>query len=333
MVGETQILSQVKRAHERATSPEGCAGQVLRQMMTSCIAAGNRARRDTGISRGAVSISSAAVEFTHMKFSGSKDNSDLSTSRVLVVGAGKMARLLLINLAAQGVKRVTVVNRSPENVVKLQEEMTGLDVTYRPMEQLWEAVSEADLVYPCTGASSAIITPEPLQLAVQARLQKMTATHPNRQRPPPLRFVDISVPRNVHADCSAVEGAECFNVDHLKEVVDRNTFRRKKEILKVESILRDEMEKYATWQQTALGALPTIVKLQEKAEQLRLEELQKMSEELKKLSPTDIATVNSLSRGIVKRLLQGPMTHLRRQKALDMTKVAISQLQEAFQLK
>jgi glutamyl-tRNA reductase len=301
-------------------------------MLTSCVSAGNRVRAETGISRGAVSISSAAVEFTNMKLNGNKAKTGFSKSRVLVIGAGKMSRLLLINLQAQGVKSVTVVNRSPESVKKLQEEMAGMDVVYRPLTEMWEAIAEADIVYPCTGSSSTIIDPASLKKALVRRQEIMNKQGDTTTTPQPLRFVDISVPRNVHADCSSVAGAECYNVDHLKEVVDRNTFRRKKEVLKVESILRDVMEKHAAWQQS-LGAIPTILKLQEKAESLRVEELQKMSNELKKLSPDELATVNNLSRGIVKRLLQGPMTHLRRQKALDTTKVAISQLQEAFQLK
>lgn len=128
VVGESQILSQVKKAHEKSSEAEGCAGAVLHHMLSRCVSAGNRARLETGISRGAVSISSAAVEFTNLKINGNKAKGGFQNSRVVVIGAGKMARLLLINLQAQGVKAVTVVNRSPDRVKKLQVPPSSLVV-------------------------------------------------------------------------------------------------------------------------------------------------------------------------------------------------------------
>lgn len=100
-------------------------------------------------------------------------------------------------------------------------------------------------------------------------------------------FVDISVPRNVHADCATVSGAVCYNVDHLKSVVQRNTSRRKREMQDAETILREEQGRFRLWQQS-LGAIPTIAKLQEKAESLRQEELSKASGKLSSLSDKDL---------------------------------------------
>jgi glutamyl-tRNA reductase len=113
-------------------------------------------------------------------------------------------------------------------------------------------------------------------------------------------------------------------------VVERNTAKRRREIVEAENILREELNKFRLWQQT-LGAIPTINRLQEKAETLRLEELQKVTKKLSNLSSKDLDAVDRLSKGIVAKLLHGPMNHLRQQKG-DATRAAIEQVQQAFQL-
>ena len=105
-------------------------------------------------------------------------------------------------------------------------------------------------------------------------------------------------------------GVFSYNVDDLKAVVERNTAKRRREMLEAENILREELSKYRLWQQS-LGAIPTIAKLQEKAENMRLEELSKASKKLSNLSAKDMDAVDRLSKGIIAKLLHGPMTHLR----------------------
>lgn len=102
-------------------------------------------------------------------------------------------------------------------------------------------------------------------------------------------------------------------------------------MLEAEYILKDEQDKFRLWQQS-LGAIPTIAKLQEKAEKLRVAEIEKVSKKLSNLSPKDLDAVERLSKGIVAKLLHGPMTHLRQQKEADNTLEAIKQVQQAFQL-
>lgn len=139
------------------------------------------------------------------------------------------------------------------------------------------------------------------------------------------------MPRNVHPDCGKIPGVFSYNVDDLKAVVDKNTAKRRREMVEAENILREELEKFRLWQ-SSLGAIPTIAKLQEKAESLRIEELSKASKKLSNLSPKDLEAVERLSKGIVAKLLHGPMNHLRQQKEGDATLAAIQQVQQAFQL-
>lgn len=321
VVGEGQILSQTKRCYERCIEETGQGGKVISRMLNTAVMAGKRVRSETGISKGAVSISSAAAEFTAMKIADDCGIlSGLESANVCIIGAGKMARLLLVHLETQGVQKVTIVNRSKERVIELQAEFPGIQIELELMDKMWDVIKNADVVYPSTASTTTIIDPQPLKEALVGR-----------NRPGGIQFVDISVPRNVHPDCSAVPGVFSYNVDDLKAVVERNTAKRRREMVEAEGILREELEKYRLWQQS-LGAIPTIAKLQEKAETLRVEELSKASKKFSNLTPKDLEAVDRLSKGIVAKLLHGPMNHLRQQKEGDATRAAIQQVQQAFQL-
>jgi len=320
VVGEGQILAQVKKCYEHGIEEDGQAGKVIARMLNTAITAGKRVRSETGISKGAVSISSAAAEFTNWKIHEDLGINGIEDAKICILGAGKMARLLLVHLQTQGVKKVHIVNRSPDRVVALREEFPDLEIELSLMDKMWDVITDSDVVYPATYSSTTLIDPPELTEAISKR----TKTNG-------IQFVDISVPRNVHADCENVEGVFSYNVDHLKAVVEKNTAMRRKEMVEAEIILREEMGKYIVWQQS-LGAIPTIAKLQEKAEKLRQEELKKASNKLANLSPKDLEAVERLSKGIVNKLLHGPMNHLRQQKNADDTRLSIRQVQEAFQL-
>jgi glutamyl-tRNA reductase len=321
IVGEGQILAQVKRSYERGIEPEsGKAGKVVSRLLNSAVTAGKRVRSETGISKGAVSISSAAAEFTAMKLETDCGIPSMSQAGVSIIGAGKMARLLIVHLQTQDVKTITVVNRSPDRVNELRAEFPDVEILYEPLDKMWDVIARSDVVYPSTASMVTIIDPEPLAACMKTRI-----------RPTGVQFVDISVPRNVHPDCSNVPGVFSYNVDDLKLVVEKNTAKRRREMIEAESILREESQKFRLWQQS-LGAIPTIARLQEKAESLRLEELQKASKKLSNLSSKDLEAVDRLSKGIVAKLLHGPMNHLRQQKEGDATLAAIEQVQQAFQL-
>jgi len=320
VVGEGQILSQVKRAYERGidVANGGCAGKVISRLFNSAITGGKRARSETGISRGAVSVSSAAAEFTSLVLE-QRDIGDLASAGIVLLGAGKMARLLLIHLKSLGVQEVTVINRTPERAQELCTEFPEMTINIKGMDTIWETIRDADVVFPSTKSNVTLIDPEPLQNALKGRVKQT-----------PLIFMDISVPRNVHPDCES-DNVKCYNVDHLKAVVEKNTAKRKYEMKLAENILKEEMEKYLLWS-ISLDAVPTIAKLQEKAELLRAEEVQKAVKKLSNASPAEIEAVDRLSKGIVAKLLHGPMNHLRQQKESIAARTAISQLQQAFNL-
>jgi glutamyl-tRNA reductase len=235
IVGEGQILAQVKRAYERGVEPTGQGGRVVSRLLNTAVTAGKRVRTETGISRGAVSVSSAAAEFTCSRLHLDCGIEDLSTARVTIIGAGKMARLLLIHLQTLGVSAVTVVNLTLESIAELAAEFPDMSIQGKLMADLYPTIAVSDVVFPCTASQTTIIDHIPLAEALQQRDSYAAAGDTNN-----VMFVDISVPRNVHADCSNVAGAVCYNVDHLKSVVQRNTSKRKREMLDAEQILKEE---------------------------------------------------------------------------------------------
>lgn len=320
IVGEGQILAQVKKCYEHATGTGNPAGKVLSRLLNQAVAAGKRVRSETGISKGAVSISSAAVEFTALKLEEDCQLREMEEANIAIVGAGKMARLLLVHLETSGVKKVTVINRSRDRIVELQKGFPSIEIVMKGMEELWEVLREADVCYPSTASTATIIDPLPLSQALEGR-----------QKTSKLQFVDISVPRNVHPDCATLAGVKSYNVDDLKAVVERNTAKRRREMVEAENILRDELSKFRLWQQS-LGAIPTIAKLQEKAETLRKEEMMKAAKKLAALNAQDLEIIEKVTKGIVAKLLHGPMSHLRQQTEGDATRAAIQQVQLAFQL-
>ena len=141
---------------------------------------------------------------------------------------------------------------------------------------------------------------------------------------------DIGVPRNVHPDIDDVPGVTPYNVDDLSAVVARNTAMRQKEMIEAKTLLREEASEFSSWR-ASLSTIPTINKLQEQAEQYRTQEVRKASKKLNALSDAELEAVEWLSRGIVNKLLHGPMSHLRKTTANDKA-AALNEIQSMYKL-
>lgn len=319
VVGEGQILSQVTACHQAAIAEGGQGGKVLSRMLEQAVIAGKRVRSETSISRGAVSISSAAVEFAQTK-APKVLNKEFKESSVVIVGAGKMSRLLITHLKSHGITKIVLVNRSVgpgSRAAELAEEYPDLEWDLRTMDHMLASIAETDVAFMSTASEVPILLEKDLTDA--------------RGLSKPLMVVDISVPRNVELEVEHCPGVSSFNVDHLKEVVARNTAARRLEIIEAEELLVKEQRNFHGWHQS-LGAVPTINKLQERVESMRAEEFSKSSKKLKGLSEKELDAVDRLSRGIVNKLLHGPMAHLRAHEGPEDKKRTLQTLISAFKL-
>merc|ERR1712087_853721 len=156
VVGECQILSQVRQCYMHSVEKDGCGGKVLSRMLNQAVSAGKRVRSETAIAKGSVSISSAAVELSEM-LSMDDLNLPFSEARLAVIGAGKMTRLLITHLASRGLERITIVNRSLARPNELKEQFPDVDIDVKLMDDLWDVVGRSDIVYTATSATGYIV--------------------------------------------------------------------------------------------------------------------------------------------------------------------------------
>ncbi|KAB1670036.1 hypothetical protein ES319_1Z205400v1 [Gossypium barbadense] len=224
-----------------------------------------------------------------------------TTARMLVVGAGKMGKLVIKHLVAKGCTKMVVVNRSEEKVAAIREEMKGVEIIYRPFTDMLACSAEADVIFTSTASETPLFSKEHVK-----------DLPPVSSEVGGLRlFIDISVPRNVGSCVTDVEGAQVYNVDDLKEVVAANKEDRLRKAMEAQAIITEELKQFEAWRDS-LETVPTIKKLRAYADRIRLAELEKclskMGEDIPKKTRK---AVDDLSRGIVNKLLHGPMQHLR----------------------
>ncbi|KAE8733832.1 Glutamyl-tRNA reductase 1 [Hibiscus syriacus] len=296
VLGEGQILAQVKQVVKVGQGVVGF-GRNVSGLFKHAITVGKRVRTETNIAAGAVSVSSAAVELALMKL----PESSHAAARMLVIGAGKMGKLVIKHLVAKGCTKMVVVNRSEEKVSAIREEMKGVEIIYRPLTDMLACSAEADVIFTSTASET------PLFLKEHVKDLPLVSSEVGGSR----LFVDISVPRNVGSCVSDVGGARLYNVDDLKEVVAANKEDRLRKAMEAQAIIAEESKQFDAWRDS-LETVPTIKKLRAYAERIRAAELEKclskMGEDIPKKSRK---AVDDLSRGIVNKLLHGPMQHLR----------------------
>jgi glutamyl-tRNA reductase len=319
VLGEGQILSQVKKM-VRLGQEHGSIGPILNRLLTQAVSTGKRVRTETNLGTGAVSISSAAVELAQLKVGQSRGLDELvplDQEQVAVVGAGRMARLLLQHLQAKGCRALVLLNRTVERAEALAADFPDLPVQCRPLTDLDHCLSTCSLVFTSTAAAEPIID--------AARLAGL-----NRRSS--LMLIDIGVPRNISSDVSELPGVDSFDVDDLQEVVSRNQEARREIAAEAEGLLREETRQFLEWWD-GLEAVPTLNRLRQTLEVIREQELQKaLSRMGPDLSARERKVVEALSKGIINKVLHSPVTHLRAPQPRQQRHVAMRALHDLFDL-
>jgi glutamyl-tRNA reductase len=287
VVGEPQVLGQVRRAYSLAVSA-GTAGRVLNRLVHQALHVAKRVRTETGIAASAVSISYMAVEL------GRKIFGNLKGRTVLLVGAGEMAELSAKHLVSAGVARVLVTNRTSETAQQLASQFSGEAVEF---SRLPAHLAEADIVICSTGASEYLITPAIAREALEMRRNR------------PAFFIDISVPRNIDPEVGNIPNLFIFDIDDLESVIASNIREREREAERAELIVDSEVMQF----QQALRTLdlgPTLGALRQKLQDIARSELARQRQRLGELTPEQeravesllLSTVNKISHPIIHRL-------------------------------
>ena len=311
VLGEGQILAQVKQCHQ---SGQQCnsVGRTLNQLLKQALVAGKRVRTETSIGTGAVSISSAAVELAQMKLG------NLAGYKILILGAGKMSRLLVKHLVSKNAVDMTVLNRSMKRAEELSKEFPEAHLKLGLMDEMMAQLADADIVFTSTSATEPILDKSKLESVLD----------PARM----VSLIDIAVPRNVASDAKELDYVKAYNVDDLKAVVAQNQESRRQMALEAEGLLEEEVEVFDNWLRS-LDAVATISNLRNKVEAIRTQELEKALSRL----GTDFGdkhkeVVEALTRGIVNKILHDPMVQLRAQKDVDARRQAMDTLTVLFNL-
>lgn len=296
VLGEGQILAQVKQVYKVGQNSTGF-GRQLNGLFKQAVTAGKRVRSETSIASGAVSVSSAAAELAQLKL----PSHDFNDAKICIIGAGKMSRLLVKHLQSKGCTKVTVLNRSLPRAEALAEEFPEVEFDIRLMPDLMACVEANDIIFAASGSEELLVHSSDLA-NMPAASDKVGVVR---------RFVDISVPRNIDPDINQGAGAIVYNVDDLKEVVAANKEERSRAAAEAEVLLKEEQLAFEAWRDS-LETVPTIKALRGKAEAIRSAELEKTLNKLGDgLTTKQKKAVEELSKGIVNKLLHGPMTALR----------------------
>ena len=287
VLGEPQILGQLKEAYQAAEAA-GTLGPVLAGLRQHSLAAAKRVRSQTGIGRHAVSVSHVAVELARKIFG------RLDGRRVLLVGAGKMSRLAAGRLVREGA-RAAVLGRTFARTEELAKFLGGRAAG---LEDLRDELAQADIVITSTGAAGLVVTRADVEAARTVRGER------------PLFLIDIAVPRDVDPAVRGLSGVFLYDLDDLRTVADANLRERQRDAVAAESLVATEVGSYLDAQRSR-RAVPLLVALRERAEEIRRAELQRARGRLGTLTPEQERALDAATTAIVNKLLHTPTVCLK----------------------
>ncbi len=300
ILGEEQIIGQVRDAYDAATKA-GTAQGPLAQLFQQSLRVGRKVRRETGISRNALSVSRACVEMAKSVLG------DLKNRRVLVVGAGEAGELAAEVLSLSGVSDITVTNRTFQ---RAQELAASLSARAVPFDGMPKALEESDIVIGCTGSPGYVL---PAGLICETM-----AARPDR----PLFLIDIAVPRDIDPEAALVHNVFLNNVDDLESASQASRENKAKEAEWAEELAASEAQQFRQWC-LDLEALPTVIELRNRADQVRSSELAKTVRKLDgKLDAEALESLDAMTKAIVNKLLHDPTMFLKERKGPEELQVA-----------
>ncbi len=288
VVGEPQILGQVKEAYATARAV-GAVHSQLDLLLTRAFAVAKRVRTETAVGSSAVSVASVAVELAKKIFG------SLNGKHVYLVGAGKMSELAARHLLAHGAASIFVANRTYDRASQLAAKFNGQAIRF---EELYETCDRADIVITSTGA--------PVTIFHREHGERFMSRRKNR----PMFFIDIAVPRDVDPEMNKLDGIFVYDIDDLQQAVASHVADRKKEAERAEAIVNSEVERFQTRLQT-LDVVPTIVSLQDHFETIRQAEIDRVRGRLGPLSPEQELALETLTHGIVNKIMHTPVSTLK----------------------
>ncbi len=308
-LGEPQILGQITRAYEQAREHH-TAGAMLSLLFRSAIHAAKRVHTETAIGGGAASVSSLGITRAEAI------QGPLAERTILVLGAGEMGQSIVKALSQRGARRVTVISRTFDHARQLAEEW---QVSARPITDLKDALTEADILFTTSGAPYTILGLEDIAPIMQARPER------------PLCIIDIALPRDVDPAVAEIPNVHLHDLDDLQHVIEQNLEKRRSTIPAAERIIQDELK--AFWEDyQARSIAPTIRMLRERAEQLRQAELTWAFNRLPPDSDHERALIDQFSHRLMNKMLHDLTRNLKAKAGQDDGAVVAAVARDLFGL-
>jgi glutamyl-tRNA reductase len=309
VVGEPQILGQIKEAYQMATQSK-TSGVLLNKLLHRTFFVAKRVRTETGIGDRAVSVSYAAVEL------GRKIFGTFEGKKVLLIGAGEMAELAVEHLIRNRTGDILVANRTFESGVDLAKRFNGQAIRF---EEIQEVLEQVDIIISSTGSPDYVITRDHVKGAIR------------RRRNRPLFFIDIAVPRDIDPEINRLTNSYVYDIDDLKGIIDENIEDRNKEAIKGERIVDEAVISFRHWYDN-LDVMPTIVELRKKIEEIAKEELKRTQQTLRHLSPDDLKAINRMTDAMVNKILHDPTLLLKSNGMNEEKSVYLDVIRKLFKL-
>jgi len=308
VVGEPQILGQVKEAYRTATN-EKTSGVILNRLLHRTFFVAKRIRTETGIGDRAVSISYAAVELARKIFG------VLADKTVMLIGAGEMAELAVEHLIRNKAARVWVANRTFETGVELAKQFNGQAIRF---EEIPESIKTVDIIISSTGAPDYVIQRDQVKGVLRKRKNR------------PLFFIDIAVPRDIDPAINRLNNTYVYDIDDLKGVIDENVEDRQKEAIKGERIVDEAVIRFREWHES-LDVVPTIVALRNKMESIAVAELKKTLQS-SMISEQDATALHKMAGSLINKILHEPTRFLKRTGMREDRSFYIDTVRKLFKL-
>jgi glutamyl-tRNA reductase len=292
MVGEPQILGQIKEAYNIAGSKK-TSGVLLNRLLHRAFFVAKRVRSETGIGDHAVSISYAAIEL------GKKIFGSLEGKKALLIGAGEMAELAVEHLLRNKSGDILVANRTFESGVQLAQKFNGQAVRF---EEIIDCLQHVDIIISSTGSPDFILTRDQVKGVMRIRRNR------------PLFFIDIAVPRDIDPAINRLTNSYVYDVDDLQGVIAENIEERNREAIKGARIVDESVIHFRQWYES-LGAVPTIVALREKMDSIAKTEIKKTMQSLSHLSDQDHQAITRMANAMINKILHDPTRLLKSNEA------------------
>lgn len=309
VIGETQILGQVRDAFLKAQQ-EHATGTLFNMLFKQAVTLAKRAHSETAIGENPVSVSYAAVEL------GKRIFGQFKKKTVMIIGAGKMSELTLKHLAGQGADRVLVVNRTAAKAEELARKMNGTAV---PLERMVEELRHVDVVISSTGASDYVLHEADIRRVMQARKSR------------PLFMIDIAVPRDLDPHIANVPNVYLYDIDDLELIVETNVNERRKEAVKIEAMVVEEIAAFERWFKL-LGVGPVIQALQEKASAIHEETMDNLLLKLTDLDEREVKLIRKLTKSMLNQMMRDPILRIKEMAGERGGDQALAMFTELFAL-